>query len=108
MLSNEQNMHAIRAIKKTISNKDSFMGSADIEVKKGNKTILTCNDVDIQTSYEISYMQFRVSIMWENSGINYSRYGLYGSYNTNFNEMDAENGCLVIHADDLDIIITKN
>ena len=108
MLSNEQNMHAIRAIKKTISNKDSFMGTADIEVKKGNATILTCNDVDIQTSYEISYMQFRVSIMWENRGIDFRHFGLRGSYNTNFNEMDAENGCLVIHADDLDIIITKN
>lgn len=109
MISYDERLHAIRAIKKAISPSDSFMGTADVEVKKGGELLLRCCGVDIITSYEAGYMQYRISIMWEESGIeSFDSLGLRGSYNTNFNKMDRVNGDLVIHAENHDIVISIN
>lgn len=106
MISHDDSLHAIRAIKEAISPSESFMGVADVEVRDSSEVLLRCNDVNIITGYEAGYMQYRVSIMWEESGINFQSLGLRGSYNTNFNEMDEVNGDLVIHAEDYDIVIS--
>ena len=93
-------MYAINAIKEAISLSESFYGTADVEVRDGGEVLLSCSGIDIKSAYEVSYMQYRVSIMWEDSGIkNFQSLGLRGSYNTNFNKMDEVGGDLVIHAE---------
>lgn len=109
MISHDDSLHAIRAIKEAISPSESFMGFADVEVRDGSEVLLRCDDVKIITGYEAGYMQYRVSIMWEESGVkNFQSLGLRGSYNTNFNEMDEVYGDLVIHAGNYDIVISIN
>ncbi len=109
MISHDVSLHAIRAIKKAISPSESFMGIADVEVRDGSEVLLRCSGVNIITGYEAGYMQYRVSIMWEESGIkNFQSLGLRGSYNTNFNEMDEADGDLVIHAENYNIVISIN
>lgn len=74
-----------------------------------SEVLLSCSDVDIAAAYEAGYMQYRISIMWEDIGIkNFQSLGLRGSYNTNFNEMDEVDGNLVIHAGNYDIVISMN
>jgi len=109
MISHDDSLHAIRAIKKAISPSESFMGTADVEVRDGSEVLVRCDDVDIITGYEAGYMQYRVSIMWEERGIkNFQSLGLRGSYNTNYNKMDEVGGDLVIHAENYDIVISIN
>ena len=109
MISYDERLHAIRAIKKAISPSESFMGTADVEVREGGEVLLRCCGVDVITSYEAGFMQYRVSIMWEDSGVKgFSSLGLRGSYNTNFNKMDRVDGDLVIHAGKYDIVISVN
>lgn len=106
MIIHDDSSHAIRAIKKAISPSESFVGGDDVEVRNGGKVILQYSDVDIITGYEAGYMQHRVSIMWEKSGIkNFQSLDLIGSYNTNFNEMNRDS---VIHAGNYDVVILIN
>lgn len=108
-ISHDDSLNAIRAIKEVISPSEAFTGIADVEVRDGSEVLLRCNGVTIITGYEAGYRQYRVNIIWEESGIeNFRLLGLRGSYNTNFNKMDEVDGDLVIHAESYDIMISIN
>lgn len=108
MLSHDEQLKSIRAVKKAISPLESFMGTADITVVKSGTEFLTFSNMGFQTGYHIGFGQYEISIYWEEKIDNYKGLGLYGRYNTNFNLMECKKGKLIIHSDDHDIIITPN
>lgn len=64
---------------------DHFRGTFDVLVASFSEEYLYHN-VEIQTFYDIPYMEYKVQIIWEDdeAQIDYKDLGLHGYYSTNF------------------------
>lgn len=95
-----------RAILNFTGNKISFQKKLDVLVLKNNKPYLYKN-VDVRIVYDSGYMQYRISIIWEEdlNQLSFRDLNLRGEYNTNFNKFFLENENLVF-TDDNGVKIT--
>ena len=86
--------------------KISFQKKLDVLVLKNNESYLYKN-VDVRIVYDSGYMQYRISIIWEEdlNQLSFRDLNLRGEYNTNFNKFFLENENLVL-TDDNGIKIT--
>ena len=94
------------AISNFTGNKISFQKKHDVLVKKNNESFLYKN-VDVRIVYDSGYMQYRISIIWEEdlNQLSFRDLNLRGEYNTNFNKFFLENENLVL-TDDKGVKIT--
>ena len=94
------------AILNFTGNKISFQKKLDVLVLKNNESYLYKN-VDVRIVYDSGYMQYRISIIWEEdlNQFSFRDLNLRGEYNTNFNKFFLENENLVL-TDDNGIKIT--
>ena len=94
------------AILNFTGNKISFQKKLDVVVLKNNESYLYKN-VDVRIVYDSGYMQYRISIIWEEdlNQFSFRDLNLRGEYNTNFNKFFLENENLVL-TDDNGVKIT--
>ena len=94
------------AILKFTGNKISFQKKLDVVVLKNNESYLYKN-IDVRIVYDSGYMQYRISIIWEDdlSQFPFKTLNLRGEYNTNFNKFILKNENLVL-TDDNGVKIT--
>lgn len=94
------------AILNFTGNKISFQKKLDVLVLKNNESYLYKN-VDVRIVYDSGYMQYRISIIWEEdlNQFSFRDLNLRGEYNTNFNKFFLENENLVL-TDDNGVKIT--
>lgn len=98
--------NSIMAIKEAISG-ESFSGQKDVYVSvNGNNYIY--ENVYVRIDYHVAYMQMEVHILWEedDSQPNYKEIGLFGSYNTNYQEFEFSNNRLQWQDNNCKIMIT--
>nr|DAK60754.1 MAG TPA: hypothetical protein [Caudoviricetes sp.] len=94
------------AILNFTGNKINFQKKLDVVVLKNNISYLY-KDVTVIIDYQVSYMQYKLSIIWEDDSnqLNFKDLNLRGDYNTNFNKFFLENENLVL-TDDNGVKIT--
>ena len=86
---------SLMAIKTAIDG-EYYRDTVDVVVEN-NGTIYLYNDISINISYNIGYMQMDVSLFWEedNEQISYKQLGLHVGYNSNFQEFSFDGNILV-------------
>ena len=97
------------AILNFTGNKISFQKKLDVLVLKNNESYLYKN-VDVRIVYDSGYMQYRISIIWEEdlNQLSFRDLNLRGEYNTNFNKFFLENENLVLTDDNgIKIMVVK-
>ena len=62
---------------------------------------------NVYCSYDVGYMQYRVTIIWAFDDNVMRKMGLHGSYNTNYQEFMYSAGLLTIISDNIEINISK-
>ncbi len=102
-------LERINAIKEFMSYSkvtDAIKIEASVEVYDDGNLIHKGN-ADVYCSYEVSYMQYSVTIIWSFDDAVMRKMGLHGSYNTNYQDFVYSNGLLTVIADNIEIIISK-
>lgn len=85
---------------KSLNSVKSFMKEKNLEYGDTNTLNVLVEDVInlevpvLINIYDIN--SYNINIMWEDKGIEYRSLNLFGSYSTNFNEMDFIDGSLII------------
>lgn len=69
--------------------------------------LLYQDDATIYCNYNYGYMQYGVSIYWRLNDDSMHELGLYGNYNTNFQDFSFSDDMLIIVSDDIKIFLTK-
>ena len=88
---------------------DSFNKKLDVIVKYDcNQTYLYRN-VDIYISYNVPYMDFKVSIIWEDdkTQIDYKSIELHGEYSSNFQKFSCNGENLNFNSQKTDWVMEK-
>ncbi len=62
---------------------------------------------NVYCSYDVGYMQYRVTIIWAFDDNVMRKMGLHGSYNTNYQEFMYSAGLLTIISDNIEINISR-
>lgn len=87
-------LESLKAVTEAIDS-DFFSGRVDVLVQNSNQQYLY-SDICVRVSYNFSYSQMDVDIIWEDdtNQSDYSTLGLHGKYNSNFQEFSHSNGIL--------------
>ena len=85
---------------------DGIEIKAEVEIYYDTKLIHQ-GSANVYCSYDVGYMQYRVTIIWAFDDNVMRKMGLHGSYNTNYQEIMYSNGLLTIIADNIKINISK-
>lgn len=85
---------------------DGIEIKAEVEIYYDTKLIHQ-GSANVYCSYDVGYMQYRVTIIWAFDDNVMRKMGLHGSYNTNYQEFMYSNGLLTIIADNIKINISK-
>lgn len=99
-------LDSFNAILDFTGNKQSFQKKLNVLVLKNNESYLY-EDITVIIDYQVSYNQYKISIIWEEdlNQRSFRELNLRGMYNTNFNKFFLENENLVL-TDDNGVKIT--
>ncbi|MBR7008378.1 MAG: hypothetical protein IKH90_07100 [Ruminococcus sp.] len=86
--------------------KEGIEIKAEVEVYDDTELIHQ-GSADVYCSYDVGYMQYRVTIIWCFDDAVMKKMGLHGSYNTNFQEFTYTSGVLTIIDNNIKINISK-
>jgi hypothetical protein len=93
-----KSMQSVRSFVESLGGTpDAFHTNIDVLVTSIKEQLF--RQVYFQTSYNASYMQFVVEILWEDdkSKPEYHSLGLHGYYNTNFQSFSFADGNLIFY-----------